>query len=57
MSVELPKVLRENMDKWNYDDDGKMVPVKGASFAVIQAINKMNELEEQNDTDDMIISD
>lgn len=28
----LPDVLRENMDSWSYDDNGKMALVKGASF-------------------------
>lgn len=57
MSVSLPEVLRKNMDKWEYDDNGKMVAVKGASFEVIKAIKEMNQLEEENDMDDMIIND
>ena len=57
MSVGLPPILRDNMDKWEYDDEGKMIPVKGASFKVIQAIKEMNQLEEQNDSDDVIIDD
>ena len=57
MSVGLPQILRDNMDKWEYDDEGKMIPVKGASFKVIQAIKEMNQLEEQNDSDDVIIDD
>lgn len=57
MSVTLPQILRDNMDKWEYDDDGKMVPTKGASFKVIQAINEMNQLEEQSESDDIIIDD
>ena len=57
MSVSLPQILRENMDKWEYDDDGKMVAVKGASFAVIKAIEEMNRLEEENGSDDMVIDD
>ena len=47
MSATLPQVLRDNMDKWEYDDDGKMVPTKGASFKVIQAIKEMNQAEEE----------
>lgn len=43
----LPDVLRENMDSWSYDDNGKMVPAKGASFKVIQAIKEMNKAEEE----------
>lgn len=43
----LPDVLRENMDSWSYDDNRKMVPVKGASFKVIQAIKEMNKAEEE----------
>ena len=56
MSVNLPQVLRDNMDKWEYDDDGKMVAVKGASFEVVKAIKEMNQLEEEADSD-MIIND
>lgn len=54
MSVALPQVLRDNMDKWEYDDDGKMVAVKGASFEVVKAINEMNRLEHDNDSEDII---
>lgn len=43
----LPDVLRENMDSWSYDDNGKMVPAKEASFKVIQAIKEMNKAEEE----------
>ena len=43
----LPDVLRENMDSWSYDDNGKMVPAKVASFKVIQAIKEMNKAEEE----------
>lgn len=43
----LPDVLRENMDSWSYDDNGKMVPAKGAPFKVIQAIKEMNKAEEE----------
>jgi hypothetical protein len=58
MSATLPQVLRDNMDSWEYDDDGKMVPVKGASFKVIKAIEEMNkaedeELESENGTIDL----
>lgn len=58
MSVTLPQVLRENMDKWDYDDNGKMIAVKGASFDVIKAIKEMNwsedeELESENGTVDL----
>lgn len=47
MSATLPQVLRDNMDAWEYDDNGKMVPVKGASFKVIQAIEEMNKADEE----------
>ena len=57
MSASLPQVLRENMDKWEYDDDGKMVAVKGASFEVIKAIKDMNQLDEHSGDPDMIIKD
>lgn len=57
MSATLPQVLRDNMDKWTYDDDGKMVPTKGATFRVIQAIEEMNQMEEQSESDDFIIDD
>lgn len=57
MSLSLPQILRDNMDKWNYDDNGKMVAVKGASFEVVKAINEMNQLEEQHVADDVIIDD
>ena len=57
MSVELPKILRDNMDKWSYDEEGKMIAIKGASFEVVKAIKEMNKLEEQNGMDDMIIND
>lgn len=58
----LPDVLRENMDSWSYDDNGKMVPVKGASFKVIPAIKEMNkaeeeELESENGTIDLFKKD
>ena len=56
MSVTLPEVLRNNMDKWEYDDDGKMIAVKGASFEVIKAINEMNAAEEEEFKEDEIIS-
>lgn len=45
--MTLPDILRENMDSWEYDDNGKMVPVKGASFKVIQAIEEMNKAEDE----------
>ena len=45
--MALPDILRENMDLWSYDDNGKMVPTKGASFKVIQAIKEMNQAEEE----------
>lgn len=56
--MALPDILRENMDSWSYDDNGKMIPTKGASFKVIQAINDMNkaedeELESENGTIDL----
>jgi len=54
MSTTLPKILSSNMDKWEYDDDGKMIPVKGASLEVVEAINEMNELQ-QNDNSEWII--
>lgn len=57
MSAVLPQVLRDNMDKWGYDDDGKMVAVKGASFEVIKAIKEMNQAEEENGSDDDVIID
>lgn len=57
MSAALPQVLRDNMDKWEYDDDGKMVAVKGASFEVIKAIKDMNQLDEHSGDPDMIIND
>lgn len=57
MSVSLPKVLRDNMDKWEYDDDGKMVAVKGASFEVIKAIKDMNQLEKHSGESEVIIND
>lgn len=44
--MALPDILRENMDSWSYDDNGKMVPKKGASFKVIQAIKEMNQAED-----------
>lgn len=47
MSVTLPQILRDNMDSWEYDGYGRMVPVKGASFKVIQAINEMNKAEDE----------
>ena len=43
----LPDVLRENMDSWSYDDNGKMVPATGTSFKVIKAIKEMNKAEEE----------
>lgn len=45
--MALPDILRENMDLWEYDDNGKMVPKKGASFKVIQAIKEMNQAEDE----------
>ena len=57
MSVALPQILRDNMDKWEYDDDGKMKAVKGASFDIIKAIDEMNKLENQSGNDDVIIDD
>lgn len=57
MSVSLPQILRDNMDKWTYDDNGKMIAVKGASFEVVKAIKEMNQLEEQSGTDDVVIND
>lgn len=57
MSVSLPQILRDNMDKWTYDDNGKMKAVKGASFEVIKAINEMNQLEEQSGADGLPIDD
>lgn len=57
MAVALPQILRDNMDKWEYDDNGIMKAVKGASFKVIKAINEMNKESEQNGADDMIIDD
>lgn len=57
MAVALPQILRDNMDKWEYDDNGMMKAVKGASFKVIKAINEMNKESEQNGADDMIIDD
>ena len=57
MSVALPQILRDNMDKWEYDDNGKMIPTKGASFEVVKAIKEMNQLEEQNEAGDVIIND
>ena len=45
--MALPDILRENMDAWSYDDNGKMVPTKGASFKVIQAIKEMNKAEDE----------
>lgn len=56
--MALPDILRENMDAWSYDDNGNMVPRKGASFKVIQAIKEMNktedeELESENGTIDL----
>ena len=57
MSVSLPQILRDNMDKWTYDDNGKMKAVKGASFEVLKAINEMNQFEEQSGTDELDIDD
>ena len=58
MSAILPQILRDNMDKWEYDENGRMVAVKGASFAVIKAINNLNRLEEEeNGSDDDVIID
>lgn len=56
--MALPEILQNNMDSWEYDDNGKMVPTKGASFKVIQAIEEMNkaedeELESEDGTIDM----
>ena len=45
--MALPEILRNNMDSWEYDDKGKMVPVKGASFKVIKAIDEMNKAEDE----------
>lgn len=45
--MTLPDILRENIDSWGYDDNGKMIPTKGASFKVIQAINEMNKAEDE----------
>lgn len=56
MSAVLPQVLRDNMDKWGYDDDGKMVAVKGASFEVVKAIKEMNQEQAESDNN-MIIDD
>lgn len=57
MSVMLPQILRDNMDQWKYDNGGKMVPVKGATFKVIQAIAEMNLEEEKENqaSDDAVI--
>lgn len=49
MSLALPQILRDNMDKWEYDDEGKMVAVKGASFEIVKAINEMNKQEDSGD--------
>ena len=56
--MALPEILRNNMDSWEYDNEGKMVPTKGASFKVLQAIKEMNkaedeELESENVTIDL----
>lgn len=45
--MALPDILRDNLDAWSYDDNGKMIPTKGASFKVIQAIKEMNQAEEE----------
>ena len=45
--MALPDIRRENMDSWSYDDNGKMIPTKGASFKIIQAIKEMNQAEEE----------
>lgn len=57
MAATLPQILRDNMDAWRYDDDGKMIAVKGASFGVIKAIKEMNQLEESVSDTKMIIDD
>lgn len=43
------------MDKWGYDDNGKMVAVKGATFEVIKAIKEINQEEEEGQYGDTII--
>lgn len=54
--LALPNVLLNNMDKWDYDENGKMIPVKGASFEVIKAIKEMNQMEDEEQSDDVIIN-
>ena len=45
--LALPQILRDNMDKWGYDNNGKMVAVKGATFEVIKAIKEYNQMEDE----------
>lgn len=53
MSVVLSEVLRSNMDKWEYDNNGKMVALENASEDVIRAVKVMNEIEEMSEIKDI----
>ena len=55
--IALPQILRDNMDKWGYDDNGKLIAVKGASFEVIKAIKEMNKEEDNAEMYSDIIVD
>ena len=54
--MALPDVLLNNMDKWDYDNNGKMIAVKGASFEVIKAIKEINEMGNEGQNEDTIIN-
>lgn len=55
MAISLPEVLLNNMDKWEYDEDGFIVATKAVSFEMSKAIDEMNELEKQAQSSDRII--
>ena len=55
MTISLPQILRDNMDKWEYDDNGKMIALNRVSFEIIKAIQEINQMEESNDATTDII--
>ncbi len=56
MAISLPEVLLKNMDKWEYDEDGKMVVLKAVSPEFVDAIEEMNRLEEEAQQSDRLIN-
>ena len=54
MSIALSEVLRSNMDKWEYDSNGKAVALENASEEVIKAVKVMNEMEEMGEIKDIL---